>query len=106
MLLIAILVFLFCIAMGPWGWLVLIVGTVGLWLSDRPTQRERTSSESDYYPRCKGESTRFAYDSQGNRYDIEDGSFSQGMDGRYYGPSLDEDGVVIETDYYGDLHIV
>lgn len=65
--------------------------------------RTQCSSENEGFTgRTVYDKTRYFYDDDNNYIDIEDGSFTEGLDGRY----RDDAGRVVERDWDGELRLV
>jgi len=65
----------------------------------KKTSKNPGSNDGGYEGRIHIDRTRFAYDDSGNLLDINDGSFTQGLDGRW----RDDHGNVLEEDNDGEL---
>ena len=67
----------------------------------RSNSQVKSDSHTGYEGRVKVDNTRYIYGDDGKLYDVRDGSFTQGLDGRY----RDDHGHVIEEDDDGELHM-
>ena len=61
-----------------------------------------SADRDGYSGRTVYDNTRYFYDDNNNFIDIEDGSFTEGLDGRY----RDDAGHVVERDWDGELRLV
>ena len=68
----------------------IVFAAIGLWMLSRSHKKTapRRGSGSSHDYRCTYDTTRYAYDDHGNCYDTMDGSFAEGLDGRFYGSNV------------------
>lgn len=67
----------------------------------KSNRQVKSDSHTGYEGHVQVDNTQFIYGDDGELYDVDDGSFTQGLDGRYY----DNYGHIVDVDNDGDLHM-